>query len=259
MNEQVGDHVRGLEGQVAIVTGAARGLGYGIARSLAERGARLVLNDLDHGALEDAAASLGSLADGAQLVAGDISSIVGVEQLVREAEALQGHVDILVNNAGVQVFKGFLEHSVEEWDRVVAINLRGVFLCTRAVAPGMIRSGGGRIVNLASIAAFHTTTPHDAYAASKAAVVAFTRDVAYELAPYGIRVNAVAPGPIETPMTALLSEDAREAVARGVPLARWGRLADVGSAVAFLVSGDSDFVTGITLPVAGGSDLRLAY
>ena len=164
------------------------------------------------------------------------------------------------SNAAVQVATGVLEHTIEDWDRVIAVNLRGVFLCTRAVLPAMIRAGRGNIVNLASIAAFHATTPHVSYAASKAAVVAFTRDVAYEVAPHGIRVNAVAPGPIETPMTAgLLDKDMKDAISRAIPLGRWGDPQDVAAAVAYLASDEAAFVTGATLAVSGGADLRLAY
>ena len=124
----------------------------------------------------------------------------------------------------------------------------------------MIRAGRGSIVNLASIAAFHTTTPHASYAASKAAVVAFSRDVAYEVAPHGIRVNALAPGPIETPMIAeLVSQNVKEAITRAIPLGRWGDPRDVAAAVAYLAADEAAFVTGATLPVAGGADLRLAY
>ena len=267
LTTHMGDHMTSepssaFAGRVAIVTGAARGLGFAIATTLAERGATVVLNGTDEEALGRAAETLGSVVGGAQvrLVVADVSLPEDVARLIDEAEREFGHVDVLVNNAAVQVATGVLEHTIEDWDRVIAVNLRGVFLCTRAVLPAMIRAGRGNIVNLASIAAFHATTPHVSYAASKAAVVAFTRDVAYEVAPHGIRVNAVAPGPIETPMTAgLLDKDMKDAISRAIPLGRWGDPQDVAAAVAYLASDEAAFVTGATLAVSGGADLRLAY
>lgn len=256
------EHSRPFAGRVAVVTGAARGLGYAIATTLAERGAVIVLNGTDGEALKRASDSLRAAVGGAQVrgVMADVSLPEDVSRLVEEAERELGHVDVLVNNAAIQVATGLLEHSIEDWDRVIAVNLRGVFLCMRAVLPGMIRAGHGSIVNLASIAALHATTPHISYAASKAAVLALTRDVACEVAPHGIRVNAVAPGPIETPLTgALLGEDAREVIRRAIPLGRWGTPDDIAAAVAFLASDEAAFVTGAMLPVSGGADLRLGY
>lgn len=249
----------GLHGRVALVTGAARGLGFGIARKLAERGAEVVLNDLEEDSLEQASQALGPLARRCRLVAADISRVDEVQRLVSEAQADRGHLDILVNNAGVQVVKPLVEHTVEEWDWVLSINLRGTFLCMHTALPAMIAAGRGSIVNMSSIAAFHTTTPHVSYAAAKAAIHALTRDAAYEVAPHGVRVNAIAPGPTVTEMTDQLPVDVKEAIARSVPLGRWGDPSDIASAVAYLVSDEASFITGITLPVAGGSDLRLQF
>lgn len=267
LKAQMGHHTtpapsRPFAGRVAVVTGAARGLGFAIATALAERGAIVVMNGTDEEALERASESLRTVFGNAQVqrVVADVSLPLDVARLVAEAEREVGHIDVLVNNAAIQVATGLLEHTIEDWDRVIAVNLRGVFLCTRAVLPGMIRAGRGSIVNLASIAALHATTPHISYAASKAAVLALTRDVACEVAPHGIRVNAIAPGPIETPMTAaLLTDDAKEAIRRAIPLGRWGTPNDVAAAVAYLASDEAAFVTGATLPVSGGADLRLGY
>jgi NAD(P)-dependent dehydrogenase (short-subunit alcohol dehydrogenase family) len=246
---------RSLDGRVALVTGAATGIGLAIAQELAARGATLVLNDLDIGRLEDAAAEF---ATRPVLVPADIGDERGVAELVEAAEAQRGPVDILVNNAGVLHQQSFLGHSTADWDRVMRVNLRGVFLCMRAVLPGMVEVGAGSIVNLASVAGLHVTTQHAAYAASKAGVIALTRDAAHEMAPHGIRINAIAPGPIETPMTLALDERTRESFASRMP-AGWGRPADIASAAAFLASDDARFVTGVVLPVAGGADLQLAY
>jgi len=244
-----------LQGRVALVTGAATGIGLAIAHELAARGATLVLNDLDGERLDEAAAGF---ADRPVLVAADISDERGVAELVKVAEARHGHVGILVNNAGVLHQQSFLGHSTEDWDRVIRVNLRGVFLCMRAVLPGMLNARAGSIVNLASVAGVHVTTQHVAYAASKAGVIAMTRDAAHEMAPHGVRINAIAPGPIETPMTLALDERTRETFASRMPTG-WGRPTDIAAAAAYLASDDARFVTGIVLPVAGGADLQLAY
>jgi NAD(P)-dependent dehydrogenase (short-subunit alcohol dehydrogenase family) len=176
--------------------------------------------------------------------------------LVHEAEADLGHLNILVNNAAVHRGKGLLDHTVEDWDHVIGVNLRGVFLCMRAVLPGMLRERSGSIVNISSVSALATSTPQAAYASSKAAVIALTRDAAVEFAPHGVRINSVAPGPTVTPMTAAMN---RDAVTRLIPMRRWAEPEEIAAAVAFLVSDEARFITGITLPVAGGSDSQLAY
>lgn len=248
-----------LDGRVALVTGAARGLGLGIAQKLAERGAEVILNDLSEESLKAAVDTLGPTGARCRLVAADISEPEDVDRLISEAQADRGSLDILVNNAGVQVVKPLVDHTIEEWDWVLSINLRGTFLCMRAALPGMLAAGRGSIVNMSSIAAFRTTTPHASYAAAKAAIHALTRDTAYEVAPHGVRVNAIAPGPTVTEMTDALPAEVKDAIARKVPLGRWGDPSDIASAVAYLVSDEASFVTGITMPVAGGSDLRLDF
>jgi 3-oxoacyl-[acyl-carrier protein] reductase len=246
-----------LEGRIAIVTGAAQGIGFAIARTLAERGAKVVLNDISEQRLTEAVQSLGPLEDRAVAVVADISKGDQVTRLVREAEKDHGFVDILVNNAGVLVAKTLVEHTEEDWDGVFDVNLRGAFLCMRAVLPGMTRARTGNIVSIASIAAFHTTTTHVSYAASKAALATLTRDLACEVASDGVRVNAIAPGPIATPMTRSVTEQEGAGHVPAVPLGHLGDPRDIASAVAFLVSDEAAFVTGITMPVAGGADLRL--
>lgn len=252
------DLSRSLAGRVAIVTGAAQGIGLGIARTLLERGAAVVLNDINAERLAEAAATLDELETPKRQIVADVTSGEQVAELVARTQAELGTIDLLVNNAGILILKDFVDYTEEEWDRVVGTNLRAVFLCTQTVLPQMIEARRGSIVNLASIAAFHTTVPHVPYAVAKAGVVALTRDVAYEVAKYGVRVNAVSPGPIATPMT-LGEKELSEAQLRAVPLGRWGRPAEIGAAVAFLASAEAEFVTGTTLTVAGGSDLRLRY
>lgn len=247
-----------LENRVAVVTGAATGIGLAIAKALGARGAQLVLNDIDGERLQAAASELSSTTS-PTLVAADISDEAGVDRVFSEAESLEPHVDILVNNAGVLLQKDFVDHTAEDWDRVIRINLRGPFLCMHRVVPGMIRAGRGSIVNISSISAVHVTTPHVAYAASKAGVISLTRDAAHELAAHGIRVNTIAPGPTATAMTLALDQEVKDGFSRRMPLGRWGDPADVAAAVAFLVSDDSSYITGAVLPVTGGADLQLGY
>jgi len=187
----------------------------------------------------------------------DVSRSEDVQRMVQETVRHFGKIDILVNDAGRVLVKPMVEQSEADWDGVVDTNLKGVFLCCRYVVPEMIARKHGAIVNIASIAAFHTTVPHVPYAASKAGVVALTRDLAYEVAPHGIRVNAIAPGPIDTPMSQAVSAERRQRIIGTVPLGRIGQPEDIGQAVVFLASDAASFITGVTVPVAGGSDLKV--
>jgi 3-oxoacyl-[acyl-carrier protein] reductase len=187
----------------------------------------------------------------------DVSRAEDVRRMVQQSLERFGKIDILVNNAGRLVIKPMIEQSEEEWDRVLNTNLKGVFLCCREVVPQMVARERGAIVNIASIAAFHVTVPHVPYAASKAGVVALTRDLAYEVGPHGVRVNAIAPGPAETGMTRAVTEEQRHVRARSILLGRIGQPEDIGEAVVFLVSDAASYITGATLPVSGGTDLKI--
>ena len=248
-----------LNGKVAVVTGASKGIGAGIAKHFAAEGAAVVVNyassktDADKVVVEIAKAGGKAVA-----VQGSVAKKADVEKLFSAAEKAFGKIDILVNNAGVVVIKSITEQTEADWDKVLSVNLKGVFLCCHRVVQEMIKQKRGAIVNIASIAAFHYTVPHVPYAASKAGVVALTRDVAYEVARFGVRVNAIAPGPIETPMmgTALTAQQ-KDAYARNIPLGRLGQPQDIGEAAVFLASDAASYITGATLPVSGGTDLRV--
>lgn len=236
-----------LSGRRGIVTGAAQGIGAAIAEEVVAAGASVLLCDRDP-AVRQTAERLGMA--WAQL---DITDSAGVSKAFADA-AFAGQIDFLVNNAGIRFVKPLREVSLDEWEQVLAVNLNGTFLCTRAVLPTMLSAGGGAIVNLASVAGLLALRDRPAYNASKAGIIAFTKSVAAEHAADGIRCNAVAPGIIETPLTSpyFADEDLAARIHRGTPAERWGQPAEIARPVVFLLSDMASFVSGHTLVVDGG-------
>lgn len=251
-----------LSGSTAIVTGGAMGIGRAIAENLARAGAAVVVADADLTAAQATVDELTSTHGVSMLaVQADVSSEGGVDHLVAETLAWNGSIDILVNNAGIYPPVPVLEMSAEQFDRVVAVNLRGVFLCSRSVARQMVAQGsGGRIINVSSVDALHPSSVGLAhYDASKHGVWGFTKNLALELAPHGIWVNAIAPGGIATPGASHMepapgvdpAELTRQFLAR-IPMGRMGEADEIGTVALFLASPMASYMTGTQVVVDGG-------
>lgn len=244
----------GLAGRRAVITGAGRGIGRAIALRLAAAGAGVVVNDVDAPRAEAVAESIRGQGQRAVAVAADVSDWESVERVMAVARDALGGLEILVNNAGI-IRRGTLETmSLEDWDRVLAVNLTGTFYCCRAAAPLLKEAGYGRIINVTSIAArIGDITSAPGYGPSKAGVASLTKTLARALAPWGITVNAVAPHAVETEMSGQWTPEVRAAVLAGIPLGRLAREEEVAEAVAYLASSLAGFITGATLDLNGGA------
>jgi 3-oxoacyl-[acyl-carrier protein] reductase len=238
-----------LKGKNALVTGSTRGIGRAIAEALSGSGARVAVVGRDLARAEEAAAAIGGNAQG---FAADVSDTAAVTKLVGDVEGAFGSIDILVNNAGITRDNLVMRLKDEDWDAVIDANLRGAFAAIRAVSRGMMKKRSGRIVNVASIVGIIGNKGQANYAASKGGLIALTKSVAKELASRNILVNAVAPGFIETEMTAAMTAEARTVLGQQIPLERLGTVADVASAVTFLVSDHASYITGQVFVVDGG-------
>ena len=241
-----------LAGRTAVVTGGTRGIGLAIARALAEDGASVVVSGRDAARLESAVSELEGLGAAAVGVTADQSKREDCDRLVDAAKERFGRIDVLVNNAGITRDQLLVRMKDDEWDQVMDTNLRGVFLMTRAAAKSMMRQKTGRIINITSTAGAMGNPGQVNYSAAKAGVIGLTKAAARELAHWNILVNAVAPGLIETDMTAGLPGAAREALLQQVPLKRIGAAREVAEVVRFLAGDGAAYVTGQTIHVNGG-------
>lgn len=240
-----------LAHEVAIVTGAARGIGKSIAMALSKEGASVVLSDIME-EVHKTAAEIGESGGKAVAVVGNVTKFSDCEAIVDMAIQTFGKIDILVNNAGITRDNLVLRMSEEDWDAVLNINLKGAFLCTKAAIKPMIKQRSGKIINIASVIGLMGNVGQANYAASKGGVISFTKSMAKELGSRHIRVNAIAPGFIESKMTDAVSEEAKSSLFKGIPLGTLGKPEYVADAVVFLASPAASYITGQVLNVDGG-------
>lgn len=236
--------------KVAIVTGASRGIGKAIAGALADAGYNLVLNYRT--LTDDFESFVKSLKTSAVLVKGDVSNFDDAEKIIQTAKSSFGQIDLLVNNAGITKDNLILRMTEDDFDAVQSINLKGTFNCTKHVARIMLKQRFGRIINISSVVGITGNMGQSNYAASKAGVIGFTKSIARELAPRGITVNAIAPGFIATQMTDAISDEAKQAALKNIPMGKLGTAEDIAHAVLFLASDQAAYITGQVIQVDGG-------
>jgi 3-oxoacyl-[acyl-carrier protein] reductase len=246
------DDVRSLTDRVALVTGGARGIGRSIALALADQGADVAVVDLDPAGAGAVVREIEAKGRRGLAVRADVSSETDVKDVVAAVESGLGPIQILVNNAGLTRDGLLARMSAEDWDLVLNVNLKGAFLLSKAVSRGMMKQRSGCIINMASVVGRRGNAGQANYSSAKAGLIGLTKSLARELAPRNIRVNAIAPGYIQTEMTSALDDSIREAIVNSTPLGRMGTPDDVARAVVFLAGEGAAFVTGVVLPVDGG-------
>lgn len=242
------------QARVAVVTGGAMGIGAEVCRRLGAAGFIVVVADRDQPAAETTAAELRAAGAVAEAQGIDVGDAASVDRAFADIEQRHGRCDVLVNSAGIAKVYPFLEFPDDNFAATMAVNVNGTFMCSQRAACLMVRNQWGRIVNIASVAGMRAVgSGRTAYGTSKGAVIALTRQMAVELAEHGVTANAVAPGPVDTPMTRVLhTEQFRREYEKAIPMNRYGTVGEIAAAVMYLVSEDAGFVTGVTLPVDGG-------
>jgi 3-oxoacyl-[acyl-carrier protein] reductase len=241
-----------LKGKVAIVTGGARGIGKSIVTEMAREGCDLVVSDIDLDGAAAAAKEVEAIGRKAIPLKSDVSSSEDVENMVKSAVAAFGKIDILVNNAGITRDALLIRMSESDWDRVLDINLKGAFLCTKSVLRLMMKQRSGKIINMASVVGVSGNAGQANYSASKAGLIGFTKSIAKEAASRNIQVNAIAPGFIETEMTGRLPDEVKTWFIENSPIKRPGKPEEVARVAVFLASSDSDYITGQVIHIDGG-------
>ncbi|MBS3970775.1 MAG: 3-oxoacyl-[acyl-carrier-protein] reductase [Clostridia bacterium] len=244
-----------LSGEVALVTGGSRGIGKAIATALAKANAAVVVNSIDEQEAIDVAQELNALGKEAVGIKADVSNTAEVEALVKQVQDRFGSITILINNAGITKDGLLMRMKEEDWDKVLDINLKGTYNCTRACIKDMVKQKKGSIVNISSVVGISGNAGQTNYAASKAGVIGFTKSLAKEVGNRGIRVNAVAPGFIDTDMTGKLPEELVARIKEQIPLGSLGAPEDVADLVMFLVSPAAKYITGEVIKVDGGLNL----
>lgn len=252
MESVMADH--SLDGRVAVITGASKGLGKQMAEALAQAGATIVVAARNRELLEKVKAGIEDRGGKAHAFAADIRKEAEVSRFAEQVRAQAGAPDILINNAGINLRKPLHEFTLEEWHRVMQTNLDSAFLCTRAFVPGMIGKKFGRIINMTSTMAHVALPGRSAYCATKFGLLGMTKALALELAPHGITVNGISPGPFATEMNTVLIEDpVRNAqFISKIPVGRWGKVEEIGPLAVFLCSGAAGFITGTDIVIDGG-------
>jgi 3-oxoacyl-[acyl-carrier protein] reductase len=241
-----------LQGKTALVTGAGQGIGRMVALTLAQRGADVAVSDINLETASKVADEIRALGRKSEAIQGDVSKAGDANATVSKAAEALGRLDILVNNAGITRDGLLMRMSEDDWDKVIAINLRGTFLCSKAAVRIMAKQRTGRVINVASVIGLRGNAGQANYAASKAGVIGLTKSIAREFAARGVTANAVAPGFIRTAMTDVLPDKVKEEIMAQIPLGKLGEPEDVANVIAFLASDDAAYVTGQVLAIDGG-------